>query len=638
MAVNLSPVAGAAAQFLDNSGNVLTGGKLYTYAAGTTTPQASYTSGTGVTFHSNPIILDAAGRVPAGGEIWLTDGLQYKFVLTDANDVLIGTWDNLIGINSNFLNFYTQEEIQTATAGQTVFTLSTVTYTPGTNSISVFVDGVNQYDGSSYAYVETDSTTITFTAGLHVGALVKFTTAVSISAGATTADLVVYDPPFTGGVATTVEVKLAQTANVMDFGAVNDGVTDNTASILSAAINSGQKLLAIPPNVKYNRTSLLSNATFPTDVVLFDLSEINDFSAAGETTKHIGVVSKDTASNDTHWAIDSGHHAITTLNNFGTAGTASASARKASVLWAAGQFTQGATNKRGFRGAALLQFTQDAPSDFWMYQLRSQAPWAAIADEYEYWASGEIISSTGVYVSSNSQIYVSASTGTTGATAPNWTSGTSSDGGVNWTWVDSADRSVFSVRQDNRWLLGGGSFSATWRHKVSAVDTSGNYSFQGEATGVSKSATLELIPTTAGGVASPQPYLMALDGTGLKVMRSDNTTDIAIFSDTGGLITKEFATTFTTNTSTGATPSVDGVGTLYINNAGATSITDLTSSSNGQIVSLVFANANTTLVSSATFLLQGSINVTPTTYSVVTMMRVPSSISSRWIEVSRSIK
>ena len=192
MAVNLSPVAGAAAQFLDNSGNVLTGGKLYTYAAGTTTPQATYTSSAGVTFHSNPIILDAAGRVPAGGEIWLSDNVQYKFVLKDSNDVLIGTWDNLIGINSNFLNFYTQEEIQTATAGQTVFTLTTVSYTPGTNSLSVFVDGVNQYDGAIYAYVETDSTTVTFTAGLHVGALVKFTTAVTLSAGVTSANLVTF--------------------------------------------------------------------------------------------------------------------------------------------------------------------------------------------------------------------------------------------------------------------------------------------------------------------------------------------------------------------------------------------------------------------------------------------------------------
>lgn len=181
MPVNLSPVAGAAAQFLDNSGNVLTGGKLYTYLAGTTTPAATYTSSTGLTFHSNPIILDAAGRVPAGGEIWLSEDVQYKFVLKDANEVLIGTWDNIIGINSNFVNYTSQEEIQTATAGQTVFTLATVNYTPGTNSLSVFVDGVNQYDGASYAYIETNSTTVTFTAGLHVGALVKFTTSLAVN-------------------------------------------------------------------------------------------------------------------------------------------------------------------------------------------------------------------------------------------------------------------------------------------------------------------------------------------------------------------------------------------------------------------------------------------------------------------------
>jgi len=41
MAVNLSSLAGVGAQFLDNNGNVLTGGKLYSYAAGTTTPQTT---------------------------------------------------------------------------------------------------------------------------------------------------------------------------------------------------------------------------------------------------------------------------------------------------------------------------------------------------------------------------------------------------------------------------------------------------------------------------------------------------------------------------------------------------------------------------------------------------------------------
>jgi hypothetical protein len=45
---------------------------------------------------------------------------------------------------------------------------------------------------------------------------------------------VVYAPPFTGGVATTVEAKLAQTVSVKDFGAVGDGVADDTAAIQDA--------------------------------------------------------------------------------------------------------------------------------------------------------------------------------------------------------------------------------------------------------------------------------------------------------------------------------------------------------------------------------------------------------------------
>ena len=94
MSVTLSLFAGAGAQFLDNSGNMLSGGLIYSYNAGTTTPLAAYTSNLGTSFHPNPIILDASGRVP-GGEIWLDNGFGYKFVTKDANDVLIGTYDNI---------------------------------------------------------------------------------------------------------------------------------------------------------------------------------------------------------------------------------------------------------------------------------------------------------------------------------------------------------------------------------------------------------------------------------------------------------------------------------------------------------------------------------------------------------------
>lgn len=100
MAVNLSPVGGAAAQFFTNTGTVLTGGKLYTYLAGTTTPAATYTSSNGATAQPNPIVLNAAGRVSGSGEIWLTEGVSYKFVLEDANNVLIATYDNISGISA----------------------------------------------------------------------------------------------------------------------------------------------------------------------------------------------------------------------------------------------------------------------------------------------------------------------------------------------------------------------------------------------------------------------------------------------------------------------------------------------------------------------------------------------------------
>lgn len=82
-------------QFFDDEGNPLAGGLLYTYAAGTTTPLATYTNSGGGTANANPIVLDSRGEAA----IWLGPA-RYKLVLKTADDVEIWTQDNIRDFNS----------------------------------------------------------------------------------------------------------------------------------------------------------------------------------------------------------------------------------------------------------------------------------------------------------------------------------------------------------------------------------------------------------------------------------------------------------------------------------------------------------------------------------------------------------
>src|SRR5687768_4539553 len=78
----------------DSNGDPLAGGKLYTYQAGTTTNQATYTDQDAGTPNANPVILDASGCA----NVWLDPALSYKFVLKDSNDVTLWTVDNVVGL------------------------------------------------------------------------------------------------------------------------------------------------------------------------------------------------------------------------------------------------------------------------------------------------------------------------------------------------------------------------------------------------------------------------------------------------------------------------------------------------------------------------------------------------------------
>lgn len=80
-------------KFTDDNGDPLAGGKVYSYIAGTSTPAATYTDESGDTPNLNPVELDLNGEA----DIWLSESTNYKFILTDANDVPLRTVDDVDG-------------------------------------------------------------------------------------------------------------------------------------------------------------------------------------------------------------------------------------------------------------------------------------------------------------------------------------------------------------------------------------------------------------------------------------------------------------------------------------------------------------------------------------------------------------
>ena len=160
----LSSFAGVGWQLFDANGVPLTGGKIYTYEAGSSTPAATYTSYTGVANHTNPIILDSAGRVP-GGQLWVNADLNYKFILKNSADASIASYDNVPSIGSTTMAV----DDFTGTGSTSIFTLSNSPKSE--NNVQVYINGVYQ-NKSSFAL---SGATLTFSEAPPLTSLIEVT-------------------------------------------------------------------------------------------------------------------------------------------------------------------------------------------------------------------------------------------------------------------------------------------------------------------------------------------------------------------------------------------------------------------------------------------------------------------------------
>jgi hypothetical protein len=106
----LSP--SAKQQFTKNDGSLASSCLLYTYASGTTTPQATYSDRAGQVPNTNPITLDARGEAT----IYLTAGVNYRYVLKDSLGATIWTRDDVAAQAGDTNAVYYADPIPSAAA------------------------------------------------------------------------------------------------------------------------------------------------------------------------------------------------------------------------------------------------------------------------------------------------------------------------------------------------------------------------------------------------------------------------------------------------------------------------------------------------------------------------------------------
>jgi len=223
--------------FTDTTGAPLEGGYLY-IGQSNLNPETAPVN----------VFWDAALTIPAPNPVRTVGGYPsragtasrfyaatdtYSITVRNRNHVLVFSAFDQSDAPSSVFDISTQ--VITATAGQLTFTLTTFTYLPGTDTLQVYRNGLRLTSVTDY--IETNSSTVTLTSPAALGDQFLFQGGAVITGDQVPGSSVSFIQAGTGAVTRNIQDKARESVSVLDFGAVGDGVTDDTAAI-QAAIDS----------------------------------------------------------------------------------------------------------------------------------------------------------------------------------------------------------------------------------------------------------------------------------------------------------------------------------------------------------------------------------------------------------------
>ena len=219
----------------DAAGLPLANGLVYTYAAGSLTPQATYTSQSGASPNTNPVVLDASGRA----NIWLGP-YAYRFIVKSAAGVLMpdGDTDNITNPTASVQLTQPTTDLMTGDGVTTTYTLSA---NPGNvNNVFFSLGGAIQIPGVDYTISGVVITCIAPPPNLVAG---FFNYTVALPVASIDSSATGFRAAGGGAVVRTAQDKLRERVSVLDFGAVangnlNTGAGTDNSTFFQTAINS----------------------------------------------------------------------------------------------------------------------------------------------------------------------------------------------------------------------------------------------------------------------------------------------------------------------------------------------------------------------------------------------------------------